>query len=227
MNKKQINIYVSIHKGIRNLVGRFSMRAGATDWNDSEAVSKLHEEWTKTMLLLDSHQQHEDKFIHPLLNKISLGSHRGYEADHQLQLKALKNLDFHFKRLMNGNGSAGKKNEIGLEFYRELNLFYSDFLRHLHREETEAERILNTLCLPEELTAMLEKLIGSIPQDEMLLYIDCMFPAMNLPECVDLLKNIKKEAPVVLFQGLLDRIRKIRGELDWEIIKNSMDLLRK
>jgi len=65
MNKKQINIYVNVHKGIRSLVGRFSIHAGATDWSDSEAVSELYEEWTKAMTLLHSHQQHEDKFIHP------------------------------------------------------------------------------------------------------------------------------------------------------------------
>ena len=224
MKKKQINIYVSVHKGIRNLIGRFSFHAGATDWNDSEAVSKLYEEWTDAIKLLHSHQQHEDTFIHPLLDKISLGSHRGYEDDHQLQMKALENLDFHFMRLLNGNSSETMKPEIGLEFYRELNLFYSGFLKHLHREETEAERTLNTLCLPEELTAMLEELIGSIPQDDMLLYIDCMFPAMNLPECIDLLKNIKKGAPRGFFQALADSIRKIRGESDWETIKKSLDL---
>jgi hypothetical protein len=224
MTKNQINIYVSVHKGIRNLIGRFSFHAGATDWNDSEAVSKLNEEWTEVMKLLHSHQQHEDKFVHPLLNRISLGSHKGYEADHQEQLKALKNLDLHFKRLRNGNGSETQKPKIGLEFYRELNLFYSGFLKHLHREETEAERILNTLCLPEELTAMLEELVGSIPQDEMLLYIDCMFPAMNLPECVDLLKNIRRQAPESFFRALADRIRKIRGEFDWEVIKKSLDI---
>ena len=136
----------------------------------------------------------------------------------------LKNLDLHFKRLRNGNGSETQKPKIGLEFYRELNLFYSGFLKHLHREETEAERILNTLCLPEELTAMLEELVGSIPQDEMLLYIDCMFPAMNLPECVDLLKNIRRQAPESFFRALADRIRKIRGEFDWEVIKKSLDI---
>jgi hypothetical protein len=224
MNKEHISIYVSVHKGIRNLIGRFSSQAGATDWNDPEAVSKLYEEWTVAMKLLHSHQRHEDRFIHPILNKISHGSHEGYETDHQVQMKALKNLDFHFKRLMNGNGREAQKPKIGLEFYRELNLFYSGFLKHLHREETEAERILNALCMPEELTAMLGELIGSIPQDEMLLYIDYMFPAMNLPECIDFLKNIKKNAPVEFFRALADRIRKIRGESDWEVIKKSLDL---
>jgi hypothetical protein len=224
MNRKQINIYVSVHKGIRNLIGCFSFHAGATDWNASEAVLKLYEEWAVVMKLLNSHQHHEDRFIHPLLDKISLGSHRGYEADHQVQEKILENLNDHFKRILKGNGSENKKPEIGLDFYRELNLFYADFLKHLHREETEAERILNALCLPEELTAMLENLIGSIPQDEMLIYIDSMFPAMNLPECIDLLKNIRKWAPGEFFNVLADRIHKIRGEFDWSIIKESLDI---
>jgi hypothetical protein len=224
MNKKQIHVYVSVHKGIRSLIGRFSSHAGSTDWDDSVSVLKLYEEWIGVMGLLNSHRHHEDRFIHPLLDKISLGSHRGYEADHQLQEKALEHLNDHFQRILKGNGSEAGKSEIGLEFYRELNLFYADFLKHLHREETEAERILNALCLPEELTATLKELIGSIPQDEMLLYVDCMFPAMNLPECIDLLKNIKKGAPGGFFRVLADRVRIIRGQPDWDVIKRSLNL---
>jgi hypothetical protein len=136
----------------------------------------------------------------------------------------LADLDGHFRNLREGEHSATRQAEIGLEFYRGLNLFYADFLKHLHREEVEAERILNSLCLPEELMSLMAELLGSIPQDEMLLYIDYMFPAMNLPECIELLGNIKSGAPVESFIVLADRVRKARGEADWQKIKSLLKL---
>jgi hypothetical protein len=224
MNANHVDIYVSVHKGLRNLISRFSFRTGSTDWVDALAVRELHADWVKAMKLIRSHHSHEDRFIHPLLARISPGGHRNYEADHQSQLNMLADLDGHFRNLMEGEHSATRQAEIGLEFYRGLNLFYADFLKHLHREEVEAERILNSLCLPEELMSLMAELLGSIPQDEMLLYIDYMFPAMNLPECIELLGNLKSGAPVESFIVLADRVRKARGEADWQKIKSLLKL---
>jgi Hemerythrin HHE cation binding domain len=224
MNERQIDIYVSVHKGIRNIIGQFSYVAGRTDWDNPEAVSGAHDQWIVVTRILRSHQQHEDHFIHPLLARISHGSHRDYESEHQTYLTAIDNLDGPIKRLLEGNGTETRKAEIGLGFYRQLNLFYADFLKHLHREEVEAERILNALCLPDELMVMMGQLIGSIPQDELLSYMDCMIPAINLLECVEFLGNMKSAAPAGSFKTLAERVREIRGEADWAKIKYRLGM---
>ncbi len=224
MKAKYVDIYVNVHKGIRNLMGRFSFQTGSTDWTNIAAVKNLHMEWTDVKKIIYSHQEHEDHFIHPLLAKVSLSGHRSYETEHRAQWNALADLDTHFERFLNGKNSEINKARLGLEFYRGLNLFYAELLKHLHREEVEAERILNSLFLPEELMTMMGKLIGSIPQDDLLLYIDYMFPAMNLPECVELLTNMKTEAPAKSFMIMADRVRKVRGESDWRVIKKLLKL---
>lgn len=223
MSARHVYIYVNIHKGIRNLMGRFSFLTGSVDWTDGSAVSNLHSEWTDVRKLIRSHQEHEDRFIHPLLDKVSLGSHQSYQEEHRAQLEALARLDAHFNPFLGGSDPGTNQTEIGLEFYRGLNLFYADLLKHLHREEVEAERILKSLCLPEELMATMKKLIGSIPQDEMLLYIDYMFPAMSLSECITLLGNMKTAIPVESFMAMADRVRRVRGESDWQIIKKLLE----
>jgi len=223
MSGRYVDIYVNVHKGIRNLMGRFSFLAGSIDWTDASAVSNLHSEWTDVRKLIHSHQEHEDRFIHPLLDKVSLGSHQSYEEEHRAQLKALADLDVHFNPFMGGSDPETNRTKIGLQFYRGLNLFYADLLKHLHQEEVEAERILKSLCLPEELMNTMEKLIGSIPQDEMLLYIDYMFPAMNLSECIALLTNMRTAVPLESFMTMADRVRRVRGESDWQIIKKLLE----
>ena len=224
MHKKQIHVYASVHKGIRNLFALVTFQAGNTDWTDSAEVSILHGEWKVALKLLNSHQEYENRIIHPVLDKVSFGSHRGYEAEHHVHWKILNRLDSQFKHLLNDNVSETERSEIGLDFYRQLNMFYADFLKHLNREETEAEQILNSRCLPESLTRMLEQIISSIPQDEMLLYIYCIFPAINLPECMDLMKSIKRAVPKESLSSLEGHVRKIRGESDWKAIKESLEI---
>jgi hypothetical protein len=106
MNANHVDIYVNVHKGLRNLIARFSFQTGSTDWTDASAVAQLHTEWANVMKMIRSHHEHEDRFIHPLLARISPGGHRSYEADHHTQLSILADLDAHFKRLIEGNNSV-------------------------------------------------------------------------------------------------------------------------
>jgi len=103
-----------------------------------------------------------------------------------------------------------------------LNLFYADFLRHLYREEVEAQRALHSLCLPEELMGVMGALIGSIPQEEMMLYIDIMIPAMNVLECVEFLRGMRDGTAPEAFTAFLDRARMARGESDWQKLEASL-----
>ena len=216
MNGKQVDIYVNVHKGIRNLITRFLFQTGSTDWTDASAVARLQPEWEQVTKIIRSHHAHEDQFIHPLLSRITPGGHRSYEAEHHAQLDVLTDLEAHFTRLADDDVPQAKRAQTGLEFYRGLNLFYGDFLLHLHREEVEAERALHSLCIPEELMTTMGALLGSIPPEEMMAYLDFMVPAMNLPECAELLGGMKAGSPPEVFKAMADRARKARGESDWQ-----------
>jgi hypothetical protein len=222
MSEAKVDVYVGVHKGLRNLIGRFSFEAGATDWTDAKAVARLKTQWQTVTALLHTHHHHEERFIHPLLAQISPGGHRRLEADHQAQQVVLADLEAHFDRLASGEAPPAKKAEVGLEFYRGLNQFYADYLTHLHREEVEAERALHALCMPEDLGAAVGQLIGSIPPDEIMLWIDCMLPAMNLLECAELLGGIKAGAPPAAYQAMADRARTALGPANWSKLEALM-----
>jgi hypothetical protein len=224
MQTEKVDVYVNVHKGLRNLITRFSYKTGATDWNEMSEVKRLQAEWQKLLMLIHSHHDNEDRFIHPVLARISPGGHRSYEEEHDALVSVLTDLDTHFNSLMHDDGPKAKRAEIGLEFYRGLNLFYADFLEHMNREEVEAERSLHSLCPPEDIMAMVGELIGSIPPEEMMLWIDLMFPAMNLPECAELLGAMKAGAPPEAFKVLADRVHMARGELDWQKLETLLGL---
>ena len=224
MQTEKMDVYVNAHKGLRNFITSFSYKTGSTDWNEMSEVKSLQADWQKLLMLVNSHHNHEDRFIHPLLARISPGGHRRYEEEHHALMSLLIDLDTHFKTLMHEDAPKAKRAEIGLEFYRGLNLFYAEFLHHLNREEVEAERSLHSLCRPEEIMAMVGELIGSIPPDEFILWIDLMFPAMNLSECAELLGIMKAGAQPEAFKALAERVHMARDEADWQKLKTPLGL---
>jgi hypothetical protein len=224
MQTEKMDVYVNVHKGLRTFITSFSNKTGSTDWNEISEVKNLQADWQKLLMLVNSHHNHEERFIHPFLARISPGGHRRYQAEHHALMSVLTDLDTHFKSLMHDDGPKAKKPQIGLEFYRGLNLFYADFLHHLNREEVEAERSLHSLCLPEDIMAMVGELIGSIPSDELLLWIDLMVPAMNMPECAEFLRIMQAGAPPEAFKALADRVHMARGEADWQKLKTLLGL---
>jgi hypothetical protein len=224
MQTEKMDVYVNVHKGLRNCITSFSYKTGSTDWNKMSEVKSLQADWQKLLMLVNSHHNHEERFIHPFLARISPGGHRSYEAEHHALMSRLTDLDTHFKSMMHDDGPKAKRAEIGLEFYRGLNLFYADFLHHLNREEVEAERSLHSLCPPEGIMAMVGELIGNIPPDELMLWVDLMFPAMNLPECAELLSIMKAGAPPEAFKALAERVHMARSETDWQNLKALLGL---
>ena len=224
MQREKVDVYVNVHKGLRNFITSFSYKTGSTDWNDMSEIKGLQADWQKLLMLVNSHHHHEDRFIHPFLARISPGGHRSYEGEHHALMSVLTDLDTHFNRLTHDDGPKARREEIGLEFYRGLNLFYADFLHHLHREEVEAERSLHFLCPAEDIMAMVGELLGSIPADEMMVWIDLMFPAMNLPECAELLGAMRAGAPPEAFKALAERVHMARGDSDWQKLQTLLGL---
>jgi hypothetical protein len=219
-----VDLYASIHRGLRNLITRFSLQAGAVDWADEAAVAQLAAKWEDVKMVLDAHHKHEEQHIHPLLARIIPGGHRGLEADHAAQHTVLADLDTHFQGLRGGAVPPEKRAQVGLEFYRGWNLFYASYLQHLHREENEAQRALDLLCLPQETGAALQAIMSSLPMDELLLIIDCMFPALTLAEGLGLMAAMKATAPPQVFAVLAERVCQARGETDCARIKGALNL---
>jgi len=222
MSSEKVDVYVGVHKGLRRLISQFLYQTGAVDWTDEAAVQCLKSRWETVTRVLQSHHQHEEWFIHPVLERVVPGGHRSYGAEHRAQEIVLGDLDAHLQRLVGGRCLRERRAELGLEFYRGLNLFYADYLRHLHREEVDADRALASLCSQEELRQMVSAIIASIPPDEMMIYIDCMFPAMNHAERAGLLADMKAAASPVIFQRLVDRIRGALDEADWTRLQEAV-----
>ena len=81
INRKQIDIYISVHKGIRHLIGRLSFMAGAADWEDAEKAERmqavLSEEIFGPLLHVMPHVSNLDETIATTNNTAARQSHAG------------------------------------------------------------------------------------------------------------------------------------------------------
>jgi hypothetical protein len=71
--------------------------------------------------------------------------------------------------------------------------------------------------------ATIGELLRSIPPEEMMLFLDFMVPTINLPECAELLGVMRASAPPDALKALLDRVRKARGESDWQKLEALLE----
>ncbi len=175
-------------------------------------MAQMGREWQTLRELVDLHHHSEERYVHPLLAQAIPGGRRPYDEEHRAITVMLDDLQGHLGRLVN-DGSVADRPDVGREFYLGVNRFYAEFLAHLDREETQAQRALNELYPPEVLAATLQTIIGGFSPDDLMLFIDIMFPAMILPEAAGLLGSIR--LPPEALAPLTERARQALGEARW------------
>ncbi len=223
MATNRVEVYTYIHKGLRNQLFQLAFQAGATDWNDTAAVEQLMVSWRNIRFMLKLHHEQEEEYFHPLLARGVPGGDKPFKADHVAQQIFLDDLQLHVQRLVDGQIPVEMRSAIGQSFYRSWNVFYSQYLAHLQREETEAQSILDTTCLPQEVATAVQTLMSHLPPEEMNLVLNNMFPALQAPEAAGLIATFGSLVPPDVFNGMTARIHQAVGDAKWAKIQAMLD----
>ncbi len=219
MDNNRVDMYTNAHKALRNMLSTFAVQAGATDWNDSANVEQLMATWRTVLLGLKRHHEGEEQVIHPFLARGAPGGDKPFKADHVAQQVFLDDLQLHVQRLVSGQVPAEMRNPIGLAFYRSWNVFYSGYLMHMQREETEAQGLLDRTCLPQELTDALRANQPAMSPEDVTTMIQFLFPALPLYEDAAMLAGMRSFIPPDAFNNLAGRIRQVMGDTAWNKIQ--------
>ncbi len=215
MDQERFPLYGPIHKALRSVMAGLIARSGAADWSDPKDVAAIQAEWENAMTLVASHHHHEDDFIHPLLAKASPGAHREIEREHEEQSRAREDLAGFLQQIASSDASGPQKQRLGAEFTVALYTYYSGLLMHMRREEGDAQSLLDRHYSFEELAAVNNQIVRSVPPDEMMLALGCMFPSISIYEQAGILGGIKADAPPHVFQAVSERVRAAIGEDAW------------
>lgn len=183
--------YDIVHICVRNALSKFSILLGKTDFGCETQRIKAKSQFDDLLMMLTCHGKHEDETYHPLLKEKEPEILKQVEEQHaryNAQIDALKS---HFERLIDKSLSEAQRIEQWYRFYLAYNLFFGDYQKHLHFEET-------TL-----MTALQKHYSDSVLQ-EIMLKNHRNFSAGELVEMVD---HTLDDIPVHLKNRYLEEIK--------------------
>lgn len=200
------DIYQFIHKALRARMARVLVRLGAMDVTDPQDLQAALDELEALLQQCASHVQHEDTFLHPVLQRLSAGS-----ADEAAE----GHLDHHQAIAALGAASAELRTDpqpaAALRLYRQFALFVADNLLHMQHEETWHNAVLWKHCTDAQILEIEQRLHASVLPAEMADVLRWMTTGLNPAERAALFGAVQAQLPPEPFVNLM---HEVRGRLD-------------
>jgi hypothetical protein len=195
------------HKGLRNLLGQFSLLAGQTCYSDVEQITKLKDLGKDLFQLLENHAFTEETFIlAPLKNKVA-NLTAEIEEDHT----RLALLEQELKEKLHSFDGT-QTDDDGHDFYLLFSDFHSQYLIHIADEDRNLEVNLQANFTDEELIQHQIAIMQSMDFSVLLLWFKYIVPARRIEENVQVLNAFKSSAPPEAFEMVLTTIRGVLTE---------------
>jgi len=192
-----IDLYRDIHKAIRAELFDVTSTAARIDPSDPIARAALADHVRDVAALLVSHADHEDTHIQPALERELPELAARIAVEHPAlegELDGLVEL-----------ADAGELAELHLA----LASFTGRYLLHQDVEEREVMPALAAALSFDEVLAIHQAIIASIPPDEMGRSLAIMLPAMNVDDRTELLGGMRAGAPAEVFDGVWGLARSV------------------
>jgi hypothetical protein len=216
----RVDLYGTVHKGLRALLCETLVCVGATD-PDSERSWRAAKSCALDLVsLCEQHLRDEDAFIEAAMAE-RITDHAGEtHADHAHHLEAMTRIRAAIA-LVDARAGADRASALR-ELYLELSSFVADNLEHMRREETENNALLWAHFTDDELLAILRALLAVIPPESMHAFHRCMLPAMHHGERVGMLAAMQAGAPRAAFEGALALARERLTPADFEALRAAL-----
>lgn len=197
----RFDIYSNPHKALRACLGDCLAAAGRVDPHDGADVAALAAQVRGLLDFCRVHLDKEEHYVHPVMEARRPGSSATIAGDHREHLEALARLESRVRALE--SATARGRAAAATQLYRDLALFMADNLVHMHAEEVDNNEALWAAYSDEELLAVEQRLVASIPPAMLQTALRWMVPAMNPAERETLLKNVRAKAPPAAFAAML------------------------
>jgi hypothetical protein len=206
----EFDIYRDIHKGIRNELFAVTSEVGAVDPADAPALAVTAERFRGLVRLLLSHAEHEEVFLQGLIEVHAPQLADAVVRDHRWLDAQMVQLEVLADRAAEGAGADQRL--VVHKLYLGLASFTADYLGHQAFEELEISPELSIAMGPEELAAVNQAIVASIPPDEVEVALRLMLPAMNVEDRAEMLGGMQAGAPPEVFAGVMDLAGQVLGE---------------
>jgi hypothetical protein len=195
------DLYAGIHKALRLFMTRTMTRVGSTDPDDRDDVAGALGQVEALLAICELHLKDENEFVHPALERARPGSAAAIAAEHVhheetfADLRDLAGLVAHCD-----DGTRA----VALDrLYRALALFVADNFRHMEVEQTAHNAVLWAHYGDDELMAIHDAIVASIPPAAMFEALRWFLPALCAPERAEMLAGMQQGMPPEPFRAVL------------------------
>jgi hypothetical protein len=202
-----LNLYRDIHKGIRAELFAVTRAAGDLDPSDRAGRTDLARHVDSVADLLDAHAEHEDAAILPVLEVRVPALAERIAVDHptlEARVDAIRQLA---GGLVDAPGFSVRDDVNRL--YMELASFTGTYLAHQDFEERDVMPAIEAAVGSEQVFAIHQAIVGSIPPDEMAKTLPVMLSAMNIDDRTELLGGMQQGAPAEVFDGVWSLVKSV------------------
>lgn len=197
-----IRSFATPHKGLRNVISKFSFRLGYTDLTNPTALQSLKELGDEMFKLLHDHVNTENEHTLRYLEERVPGASAHDREDHE-KLDTIQNeLQMQVQQLT-GKESTDEIHELYLKFA----LFQSEYLEHINEEETVTEMLLQKHFTDEELIQHRMQIMKKLTPDMLTLWLKYVIPAQRIDESMGMLTGLKANAPETVFKQVMAAIK--------------------
>lgn len=201
----RVDLYAHIHKALRHEMQQVSHQLGALDVTQPAEIGATLGRLEALLSELAHHVQRENEFIHTAIAARLPEATIPTDADHEDHLQAIEQLGALADTLR--LAMPHERADLAAQLYQQFAHFVGENLLHMHLEETVINALLWSAYTDEELLALHDRLLASIPPAEMFEALALMARALNPRELSALLEDIRQKSPPPAFATVLNHVR--------------------
>ena len=208
------DLYAPIHKALRLFMTDTLQRLGRLDLGDARDMQDSLEQLQALLEAAGLHVQHENTFVHPVIERHHPGASASIAGDHQEHLEAITGLRTELA-LLRAQPTPAQAHRL----YRHLARFVADNLEHMDIEETRHNQLLWSSCDDAELTHIEAAIHATIDAQEMALWMRWLLPALSPAERANLIRGMPHDART----PTLHAARPLLGDAAWRKLCAALD----
>jgi len=218
----RFNAFNLIHKALRAMLYDAALTLQQTYFANTDEAESALQKVEDVLFLFENHAHHEDTMVLPMVEMYEPQLVDEFEKEHETDL-ALSN---RMKNLLNIYRNIYFTEEriiCGSAISKAFVEFMVFNLEHMAKEEILINEALWKHYTDEQLLALNEKIVASIPPGELALASKWMLRGINNFDAILWLKNIKQNAPAPVFDALISLAEKELPADRFNIIEESIN----
>lgn len=218
----RMDLYGPVHKALRALMFDAVGRLGRCDADDARERVEALGIARRLLVVCRQHLKHENDFVHTAMEARRPGSSAPTADDHVDHALAIDALE----AAVDGVEAAppARRGRAMYTLYLRFARFVAENLEHMEVEETHNASMLRDAYDDAELLAIHDRLVASIPPEEMMLFQRWILGAVSHPERVGMLSGMRAGAPPQVFEAAVAQCRDVLAPDDWVKLANALDL---